>query len=390
MSSDSSRKKKVRRQQRATGDSYTRTRRQMDNGGDAPAAGEIPPPASQAELLSLLGLDRAGVPDVTALWPQRQLPVGTGEAVDFGPLLRTPIGLGAGGSPVWLDLKPASLGGDGPNGLLVGSTGSGKSALAKAMLFGLCAQHSPDLLQIVSFCAKFESTLDFADYPHTVSIPRSVDYKAALIALMDHRAQALRAADGVALGEDQVIDLNDGTIESYHRARAVVAGAELPAVPYTVVVFDEISLLVAEDPGLLPVVDVLMRRGRSLGICVLITSQTLDPSWVGRLTGNASYRMAMRVNSAEASHQLIGNLDAYHLPGRDKGLGFYRSAPGADPVAFRGFEVFPPDLVRTVGLHLADRRNQPVHLELEADEDASTSVAITGELGAGKTRFRHS
>lgn len=77
MSRDSSRKKKVSSQQRATGDSYMRARRQMENGGDA-AAGEIPPPASEAELLSLLGLGRAGAPDVTELWAQRQLPVGTG------------------------------------------------------------------------------------------------------------------------------------------------------------------------------------------------------------------------------------------------------------------------------------------------------------------------
>lgn len=349
MSSDSARKAKVRRQQRATGDSYMRTRRRMDNGGDGAAAGKISPPASQAELLSLLGLDRTGVTDVTALWPQRQLPVGTGEAPDFGPLLRTPIGLDAGGSPVWLDLKPAAMGGDGPNGLLVGTTGSGKSSILQSLMFALCAQHSPDLLQIMFLSAKNESTsTDFADYPHIAGIPGPPDSKAALSALIDQRTQDLLTAEGVAPGNNR----GDGTIDGYHRARATEAGAELPAVPFTVVVIDEFSVLVHEDPSLLPVVDVLMRKGRGLGVCVLIASQTAEVRWATPLAENASYRMALRAHTAEASRLMLGNLDAYHLPG-DPGRGYYRSTTsGADPVAFRGLEV-SGDLVRAVGRQIA-------------------------------------
>lgn len=356
-----------------------RARRQMENGGDA-AAGEIPPPTSQAELLSLLGLGRGAAPDVTELWAQRQLPVGTGEAVDFGPLLRTPIGFQADGAPVWLDLKPASLGGDGPHGLVIGMTGSGKSTMLHAMLFGLCAQHSPDLLQIMFLSAKNESTLHFADYPHTISVPEKTSYKAALNALMDQRAQVIRAASGDAWGQDQY-QSTARTIERYQRGRATEAGAELPAVPYTVVVLDDLSVLVHEDPGLLHGVDVLMRTGRSLGICVLITDQSLDPRWAAGLAANASYRVTMRVHTSEASRQLIGSLDAYHLP-EERGVGFYGPAPDADLVLFRGLQV-SLDVVQAVGRHLARRRNQPVRLD--ADGDGSQSVAIAGELGAGKT-----
>ena len=81
------------------------------------APGLIPESATAARrLLSVLGLDADdGIPDVTTLWSQQDA------------LGRIPIGLQAGGSPVWLDLNDHHAGGNGPNGVLVGTDGSGKS-----------------------------------------------------------------------------------------------------------------------------------------------------------------------------------------------------------------------------------------------------------------------
>ena len=50
--------------------------------------------------------------------------------------LRVPIGVGADGAPVELDLKESAQDGMGPHGLLIGATGSGKSELLRTLVLG--------------------------------------------------------------------------------------------------------------------------------------------------------------------------------------------------------------------------------------------------------------
>lgn len=176
MSSESSRKKKIRRRQESTGESYLRARRALEHSGDTaedtPSWRGIPmglAPGSEGQLRELLGLGRSGVPDVTETWKQRELPAGSGASVNFGPFLRVPIGLRANGSAVWLDLKDEAVDEDGPHSTVVGASGSGKSEMLRAMVFALCVQHSPEVLKLV--LVHYESTFtDFASYPHVSAL----------------------------------------------------------------------------------------------------------------------------------------------------------------------------------------------------------------------------
>lgn len=355
MPSDSARKNKARRQQEATGESYLRAHRQLHGDGvKGQALDELPASASETQLLSTLGFHSGGTPDVSALWQKHQVPAGAADdAVDFGWLLRAPLGLQSDGSPLWMDLKAQSAGGSGPHGLMVGATGSGKTTVLQAVLFALCAQHSPDLLQVMLIGGKDEDTFrNFENYPHAVTLPGNTDYKAALTALMDDRAARLRATDAVKGGED----LNAGSSEQYRGARAVItADAELQPLPFVVVVVDEFSVLVHADPELANVIQVLMRTGRHLGIHVLAVTQPFGSAESERIAENAQYRVALRVDTAATSRRLIGSADASELPGA-QGVGFYIPAPGADPVAFRGFKV-SGKLVADVGRRIAADAN---------------------------------
>jgi S-DNA-T family DNA segregation ATPase FtsK/SpoIIIE len=333
--SSNSWKGKARRQQKETGVSYMRALREVDNDSGA-GIGVVPESADTARMLSLLELDTTGTPDVRALWGKNDLPVGTDEPDDRGPLLRIPLGLQAGGSPVWLDLKARDTGGDGPHGLLVGTTGSGKSTALQAMAFALCAQHSPDQLQLVYIGAKDKSGFaDFADYPQVRVIPSGTDYKATLLELIAARTEDLRAAR--AIGPDKAT----GGVEQQ--------GAGLPAA--TVVVIDELTPQAYPDPDFAAALGALMSEGRSLGFHVLVASQVLSPVYSASIAQHVSARIALRTTTAEQSRDLIGNDDAYHLP-MSAGLGLFCPSPGADPIPFRGFQV-SRDLIRSVGRQLA-------------------------------------
>lgn len=304
--SSNSWKKKARQQQKATGSSYLRARRHVDNDSGEPT-GPAPGSAGAAKLLSLIGLDTTGTPDVTALWSQRDV------------LGSIPIGLQAGGSPLWLDLNDYLAGGNGPNGLVVGTAGSGKSTLLQSMLFALCAQHSPAQLQLMRIGSTERSVFDnFAEYPHVVKTAGWNTPKTVLHKLVDERAST-------------------------------------PDEPKLVVVIDEVfadDYSSLEHPiGLGATLSSMMRHARALGIHVLMSAQTLPPTSALQLTAGADYRIALRTNTAQDSWDLIGSTRANELP-PSAGLGLFRPSPSADAVPFRAFQV-PPDLVRGVGRQLA-------------------------------------
>lgn len=308
--SSNSWKNKARRQQKATGDPYMRALRQVDNDSDQPA-GPVPESAGAARLLSLLELDTTDTPDVTTLWAQRDV------------LRSIPIGLQAGGAPVWLDLNDHLAGGNGPNGLMVGTAGSGKSTLLQSMLFALCAQHSPDQLQLMRVGSKERSRSmfdDFAEYPHVVKAPGWGAPKTVLHTLIDERYG-------------------------------------LPDQPKLVVVIDEIPpadhYSLEDEIGIVGTLGTMMRHARPVGIHVLISAQTLSQGSTAQLALGADYRIALRTNTAQDSKRLIGSTRAHELP-ESAGLGLFCTSPTADPVPFRAFQI-PPDLVRNVGRQLASR-----------------------------------
>jgi S-DNA-T family DNA segregation ATPase FtsK/SpoIIIE len=364
MSSDSSRKKKVRRQQAATGESYMRARRQL---GEAGKGGL--PAASQERLLSLLGLGQGGVPNVTTLWA-RPLPAATSAH------LRAPVGLQIAGPPMWLDLRDRLSGGDGPHGLLLGATGTGKTTVLQSFLFGLCAQNSPDNLQVMVISGKEKSAFaNFVDYPQVTTVPDGSDYKAVLSALVADRIETLRRVDALSdedWGTDDEAELlvdaayagGEGpdehfddsvrtiprprTIEDYHYVRELAVDGALPPLPFTVLVLDEVGALAEQDRGLVSALESVMRQGRSLGIHVLIAGQGLDPLTAVRISAYTTYRITMGSDRFRAS---MADSDGTLAPGT-RGSGLYVSSRGAEPIAFQGFMV-SPELVRDVGCQVA-------------------------------------
>ncbi|MCT7373365.1 FtsK/SpoIIIE domain-containing protein [Mycolicibacterium llatzerense] len=339
--SDNSFKGKARRQQRATGASYMRARREVDSRRGE--AGDVPGSADATQLLSLLGLGDAGVDDIAALWAARALPVGTGDRLNLGPLLRVPLGLGVGGVPVWLDLKEEADGGAGPHLLQVGETGSGKTALLRSMLAGLCLQHSPELLQLVLVEVKAWEFDGFAGYPHTAAILRRDNCVASLDDLLDERARALAAAGVDSFGD-------------YRELRARPEGADLPALPIVLVVVDELTELHRSVAGFADLLDALLHPRRALGIHVVAVGQHGGVA-VGS-PGSArtiDSRIALRLHSAPESYLLVGNSDAHELP---VGVGLYSPKWGVEAERFRAFLV-PTDLIGDLGRRFAEAAARP-------------------------------
>ncbi len=282
-------------------------------------------------LLSLLRIDNAAHLNVAELWADRPLE----------QLLRVPIGLQPGGAPLYVDFKDEADGGNGPHGLMIGMTGSGKSKTLTVIIFLLLLKHSPDVVQVLLGDFKDEAGMDaFAGYPHTVGIVSNMEEKRSLVerfgetlfGILDARGRHFKttgqAIKGAAFEK----------ISEYNEARATT-NPELPPVPYLFVIVDEFSLMLNEHKDMADVFDVVTRKGRSYGMYFLFASQTLDEGAIKKIPDNTQYRFGLKVASPSISRRIIGTEEAYHIPDgkQHKGTGYFVRAPGAEPVKFRSF-----------------------------------------------------
>ena len=101
-----------------------------------------------------------------------------------------PLGVDADGTMVDLDIKEAAEGGDGPHGLCVGATGSGKSELLRTVVLGMVARHSPDELNLVLIDFKGGATFLGLDGLHHIA--------ATITNLADEAHLVARANDALA------------------------------------------------------------------------------------------------------------------------------------------------------------------------------------------------
>ena len=257
------------------------------------------PLLANLDFTDLMGVGDAMSVDVARTWRPRPM----------HDKLRVPIGLGAGGEPVMLDLKEAALEGMGPHGLCVGATGSGKSELLRTLVLGLAMTHSSETLNFV--LADFKGGATFAgmaDMPHTSAVITNMAEELTLVDRMrdsitgelNRRQELLRAAGNYA------------NVHDYERARA--AGAPLEPLPSLLLIIDEFSELLTAKPDFIEMFIQIGRIGRSLGVHLLLASQRLEEGRLRGLDTYLSYRIGLRTFSAAESRAALGVPDAYHLP----------------------------------------------------------------------------
>lgn len=275
--------------------------------GDAVEASE--PLATDFDLTTLLGINDLYKHDVQQHWSLR----------NQQNKLRVPLGLGADGTPIDLDIKESAQGGMGPHGMLIGATGSGKSELLRTLVLALALTHSSEILNFVLVDFKGGATfLGLDELPHTSAVITNLADEAGLVDRMRdalhgemiRRQELLRAAG------------NYSSLLEYETARA--NGTPLSPMPTLFVVVDEFSELLAAHRDFMDLFVMIGRLGRSLGVHLLLASQRLDEGRVHALESHLSYRIGLRTFSAMESRGVLGVPDAYQLPSQP-GNGFLRS-----------------------------------------------------------------
>jgi S-DNA-T family DNA segregation ATPase FtsK/SpoIIIE len=279
----------------------------MSKSSDTPLAAEM----GLGELLGITDPDNFSVAQSWLPRPNRDK-------------LRVPIGVGADGGAVELDLKESAQDGMGPHGLLIGATGSGKSELLRTLVLALAATHSSETLNFVLIDFKGGATFSSLDrLPHTAAVITNL---ADELPLVDRMVDAI---DGELIRRQELLRKagNYASLRDYEKAR--IGGAALPPLPSLLVVCDEFSELLSAKPDFIDLFVQIGRLGRSLGVHLLLASQRLEEGRLRGLDTHLSYRVGLRTFSALESRAVLGVPDAYELP-RSPGHGYLKF--GTEPL----------------------------------------------------------
>ncbi len=339
-----------------------------------------------SDLPALLGIADVGAIDARTTWRTRPV----------RELLRVPLGVDEQGRAVHLDLKEAALEGMGPHGLIVGATGSGKSELLRTLVLALAITHGPDELAMVLVDFKGGATFaGLSTLPHLAGSVTDLEDDPDTVARF---AAAVRGE----LRRREVLLADAGLSSTREHRAARLAGSALPAMPHLLIVVDEFSELLVQQPDLIDLFVTVGRLGRSLGVHLLLATQRLEEGRLRGLESHLSYRIALRTFSAAESRAVIATPDAYELP-PVPGSAYLKAgttdlrrmrvatvsapyapptarvgraaAPSEDPVAFTTART-APDALPSLGLDLSDpTQRSTLSVATAALEGAAPTVA---------------
>jgi S-DNA-T family DNA segregation ATPase FtsK/SpoIIIE len=260
---------------------------------DVAAGGSVP---SSSRLLDVIHLDPPSADGVLARWRS----VGrTTEAV---------IGEGADG-PFTIDLRR-----DGPHGLVAGTTGSGKSELLQTIIASLAVNNRPDEMNYVLIDYKGGAAFkDCNHLPHTVGMVTDLDGHLTTRALESLGAELHRR-------ERQLARADAKDIEDYLAAK----GPDDPPMARLLIVIDEFAALVSELPDFVTGLVDIARRGRSLGVHLILATQRPAGVVSAEIKSNTNLRIALRVTDAGDSQDVIEAADAAQIAKSTPGRGFAR------------------------------------------------------------------
>ncbi|MBQ3459903.1 MAG: hypothetical protein IJH14_04445 [Solobacterium sp.] len=226
--------------------------------------------------------------------------------------LKCVIGMAENGRQIILDLDEN---GQGPHGLIAGTTGSGKSELLLSMILSLAVRYSPERLQFVIIDFKGGSTFqsisqDELSLPHLTAMLSDLDaddMQRALFCLKDllrQRELAFRTLSSI----HQIPIRN---LKDYRRN--LREDDPLEKLADIILIVDEFAELKRERPDFLIELVRIARLGRSLGLHLILATQKPGGIVTDQIWSNTRFKICLKVSEKQDSAEMIHCADALYL-----------------------------------------------------------------------------
>ncbi|WP_209123904.1 DNA translocase FtsK [Alkalihalobacillus sp. BA299] len=259
-----------------------------------------------------------------------------------GSPLTVALGLDISGQPIVTDLAKM------PHGLVAGATGSGKSVCINSILISLLYKATPDQVKLLLVDPKMVELAPYNELPHLVT-PVITDAKQATAALKWVVAEMERRYE--LFSQQGVRDIgryND--LYSEH--------PEKPALPYIVVVIDELADLMMVSPqDVEEAICRIAQKARACGIHLLLATQRPSVDVItGLIKANIPTRIAFSVSSQVDSRTIIDMNGAERLLG--KGDMLFHENGTAKPIRVQGTFVSDEEIERVIEFVKKQRKPQ--------------------------------
>ncbi|WP_040313096.1 FtsK/SpoIIIE domain-containing protein [Gleimia coleocanis] len=210
--------------------------------------------------------------------------------------LRVPVGIDTEGNPLWIDLVT-----QGPHALITGTTGSGKSVALRTWLQQLCRYYTAQQLRLVLFDYKGGATLQgLQNYPHTEGLV--TDLEAGLTQRI-----LLGLAAELKSRERDLLRAGFADLAEWEEADADTAP------PRILCVVDEFRVMQQTHAQDLETLLDLAGRGRSLGMHLVLATQSAGGVIPAQLRANVSLRIAFRTATLADSLDVLGSAQAFEV-----------------------------------------------------------------------------
>jgi len=240
------------------------------------------------------------------------------------------LGKTIGGESVIVDLARM------PHLLIAGTTGSGKSVAINTMILSLVYRLRPDQCRLIMVDPKMLELSVYDGIPHLLT-PVVTDPKKAVVALkwavreMEERYKKMsklgvrnidgyniRLAEAKAKGETLTRTVHTGYDKESGEAIYEKEELELEALPYLVVIVDEMAdLMMVAGKDIEGAIQRLAQMARAAGIHVILATQRPSVDVItGTIKANFPTRISFQVTSKIDSRTILGEQGAEQLLGQ--------------------------------------------------------------------------
>ena len=218
--------------------------------------------------------------------------------------LKVPIGMDSSGNRIMLDLHEN---GQGPHGLIAGTTGSGKSELIITLILSLAVRYSPDEVQfaIIDFKGGGAASAFHNEQwklPHLIGDISNLEPEDMnrFLTAFRQECEARERDFRILAGKTGKPVMNlAGYRQAWKRQENLPYHAEL------IVIVDEFAELKTQQPDFMKELISIARVGRSLGIHLILVTQKPAGVVDEQIRANCRFRICLKVQERQDSMELL-------------------------------------------------------------------------------------
>ncbi len=221
--------------------------------------------------------------------------------------MSVPIGIQSNNEGFYFDIHEKK---HGPNGVVAGMIGSGKTEMIQSWILSMAVNFSPQDVSFVLVDFKGTGLLrPFRNLPHVAGTISDLDTNIGrnLLALENELKRREQIFADANMGQD---------ILKYKKAYE--QGIVSENMPFLIIVIDEYAEFKKRFPDFTTKIESIFCKGRALGVYMVLMTQRPAGIVTPQMTDNNRFRWCLKVANSEASRDMIKRTDAAKIknPGR--------------------------------------------------------------------------